>query len=383
MYGQSLYQCLAYVPVSHVGYGWVGTCVNILENFPGNILAPTIVLPRAFRAVAPTVCVKQASPPLLPYRVVSRFAQFSVERQFQRAMSLADPKRTIIYFWPAPPISLVQRARALGFLTVREMINTCAVTSTGIMAEAYYRLGLQAEGQPSDEAIADEIRELVMHDYIIAPSPRVEDSLVHIGIDRSKILRSSYGWNPSRFAGSISNGKRTSFTALFIGADSIRKGLPQLLAAWERSAVNGELLINTSRTDAINHVLARYPNNTRVRFIDPTNDVGGQYRSADVLVFPSLEEGDPLVTYEAAGCGLPVITTPMGSANIIRHGVNGLIVAPHDIEGLAKAISCLAGSAELRTQFGLQAAHDAEDFTYDKVGKRRAVMLSRLLADRR
>ena len=167
-----------------------------------------------------------------------------------------------------------------------------------------------------------------------------------------------------------------------MGADAVRKGLPQLLAAWEKSGVDGELVINTHITASLNQVLGRRLNSPHVRLVNYTTDAGSQFKSADVFVLPTLEEGDPLVTYEAAGCGLPVITTPMGSANIIRHGINGLIVRPYDIEGLADTISRLACSTELRTQLGLQAALDAQNYTYEKVGRQRANMLRHLLAER-
>ena len=109
------------------------------------------------------------------------------------------------------------------------------------------------------------------------------------------------------------------------------------------------------------------------------SDVGSLYKSADILVFPTLEEGDPQVTYEAAGCGLPVVTTPMGRANIINHGNNGLVVAPYDVDGLAAAIARLAGDQTMRTQMAEQAAADALNFTYQKIGNNRARILSDVL----
>ncbi len=96
-------------------------------------------------------------------------------------------------------------------------------------------------------------------------------------------------------------------------------------------------------------------------------------------MFPSLEEGDPQVTYHAAGCGLPVIATPMGAGNIIKDGRNGLVVKPLDVDGLAQAIARLAGSPDLRRRLGAQAALDAQEFTYERVGAARAGILRNLL----
>src|SRR5262249_9338018 len=101
--------------------------------------------------------------------------------------------------------------------------------------------------------------------------------------------------------------------------------------------------------------------------------------SADIFVFPTLEEGGPQVTYEAAGCGLPIITTPMGAARLVKDGLNGLIVNSSDVDGLADAITRLATSSELRHRLGRQAAIDAMDYTYQKLGYDRARKLSSLL----
>ena len=112
---------------------------------------------------------------------------------------------------------------------------------------------------------------------------------------------------------------RTGFRALFVGTICVRKGVPQLLAAWKKSGVEGELLLVGKVEPAIRPLLEPYLENNSVRALGFTSDVGRLYKSADVFVFPTLEEGGPQVTYEAAGCGLPIITTPMGMANII-HG---------------------------------------------------------------
>jgi glycosyltransferase involved in cell wall biosynthesis len=154
------------------------------------------------------------------------------------------------------------------------------------------------------------------------------------------------------------------------------------LAAWKKSQVSGELLIVGGIDAILRPLFAPYLESDSVRLLASTHDVAELYRSADAFVLPSLEEGDPLVTYEAASFGLPIIATPMGSANIVKHGINGLVVSPHDVDGLAKAIACLASSPDLRTRLGLQAAKDAQGYTFEKIGKCRARMLKDVLSRR-
>lgn len=375
-------KCLTYIPVPHIGFWVVQICVNILEHFPKDVLNATLFLPRAFAPISPSVDVKEAIPYPIPYRFAWRLADPTLNYRFRRALAAADPNNTIVYFWPAPPLSLVRYAQARGFLTVREMINTCIETAKVILDDAYARSGLPSNPTMTDEVVRREREELALHDYIFAPSPMVEKSLVDTGVDPTKILRSTYGWLPSRFSLSVADETRRGFRALFVGNICVRKGAPQLLAAWEKSGVEGELLLAGNVEDSLNPLLAPYLERHRVRLAGFVSDVGHLFKSADVFVFPSLEEGDPLVTYEAAACGLPVITTLMGGGNIIKDGINGLLVEPYDVDGLARAISLLANSPELRNRLGRQAAKDALNYTYERVGDERARILSGLLAAR-
>jgi glycosyltransferase involved in cell wall biosynthesis len=297
-------------------------------------------------------------------------------------LSAANPSNTIVYFWPSPPTTLVNYARKRGFLTVREVINTFDATAKAILDDAYSRLGLQPHHGITEESISRDYEEMALHDYLFSPNPRVTESLVEAGLDRTKILQSSYGWSPASFASSTGERARKGFRALFVGSVGVRKGVPQLLMAWKKSGVEGELVLVGKVEPPLKPLVASYVNGQGVRFGGFDLNVGQYFKSADIFVFPSLEEGDPLVAYEAAGCGLPVVATPMGSANIIKHGVNGLVVAPHDVDGLAQAISSLANSPELRHRLAQRAAMDAQSYTYEKVGYERAKVLSGLLAGR-
>lgn len=378
-------RCLTYVQIPHLGGQWVQACVSILEAFPNNVLSTTIVLPRAFKAISPPVEVKEVIPKVIPYQYTSSIVRPALNFCFRRALAAADPRHTIAYFWPAPPVSLVRYAREQGFLTVREMINTYSGTAKRILDDAYDRLGLRPSHQVTDELVKREREELETYDFVFAASKAIESSLIDAGISPAKILRSTFGWSPTEFTSGFDDERREGFRALFIGGDAVRKGVPQLLAAWEKSGVVGELLVVgvVAEADALlKAILTPFLKVRGVRLIGFQRDLGRLYKSADVFVLPSLEEGDPLVTYQAAGCGLPIIATPMGGGNLLRDGVNGLVVQPYDVGGLAEAISTLANSSELRKRLGAQAANDARKYTYERVGQDRAKILCGLLAAR-
>lgn len=100
-------------------------------------------------------------------------------------------------------------------------------------------------------------------------------------------------------------------------------------------------------------------------------DIGALYRSADWFIFPTLEEGGPQVTYEAAGNGVPAIVSPMGAGAFARPGLDGLVIEDEDPEVWTSVIASLAGREEERMLFRRNALERSREFTWEKVGMRR------------
>jgi len=74
---------------------------------------------------------------------------------------------------------------------------------------------------------------------------------------------------------------------------------------------------------------------------------------ADIFVLPSLDEGFGMVLAEAMCYGLPIIASRAGAIlELIDDGVNGLLVEPKDVKGLAKAIIHLAKEVDIRVALG-------------------------------
>ena len=226
-----------------------------IGEFPSRSLTPTLVMPRSFRPVSPNVTIKHAVPPPIPYRYASPVVTRALKFRFLRELASADPRNTIVYFWPTPPLSLINQARRRGFVTVRDMINTSAPSAKAILDEAYHRIGLVPTHHITSSFVDDEHEELNSYDYIFSPNPMVENSLLDMGIDRTKILRSTFGWSPARYDTNTSRKPRDSFRALFVGSICVRKGIPQLLAAWKKSGVRGELLLAGSVEEALKPLL--------------------------------------------------------------------------------------------------------------------------------
>jgi len=64
-----------------------------------------------------------------------------------------------------------------------------------------------------------------------------------------------------------------------------------------------------------------------------------EYKGSNLFVLPSISEGQPLTLLEAWAAKLPVVATNVGdNAKMVKNGVNGYLVEPKDIKGLAGAI---------------------------------------------
>jgi glycosyltransferase involved in cell wall biosynthesis len=100
--------------------------------------------------------------------------------------------------------------------------------------------------------------------------------------------------------------------------------------------------------------LQRWMSEAQVRFVGYCADMPQLLRQAHIAVLPTTyPEGVPLFLLEAAACGLPLIATDVpGCRDIVRHGVNGLLVAPGSGDDLAGAIQRLASDESLRQTFG-------------------------------
>src|SRR6185437_2206213 len=133
--------------------------------------------------------------------------------------------------------------------------------------------------QITDEKITDQQNELQLFDYILSCNARVEASLIEAGVESRRILRSSFGWSPARLAKSSGEQNRQGFRALFVGGETVRKGVPQLLAAWRKSEVVGELLIVGDVQAPVRSLVASDLENSDLRLIKYEYDLGRLYKS--------------------------------------------------------------------------------------------------------
>ncbi|WP_183612937.1 glycosyltransferase [Novosphingobium hassiacum] len=371
------------LPHSYTGRGPAESCVRILASFPQGPLDTTLFVLRLRKAVHPGLKVVQGAGPILrrlPFRQMHKSASAKLFKKFARAIDQAEPG-TIVWFWPGGPSELVQRAKDRGLITVGEMINSPMAHAKSVLDAAYVARGLVPAHGIGDGDVARENEVLALYDRLFASNAEVEAALITWGVSPSRILSTSFGWDRRRFpkgAGQTRDAN-TPFTACFVGLMNVRKGLPDLLDAWRLSGIKGELVLAGRVEPSLQPMVDAAIGAGNVRHLGQVDDVASLYRNCDVFVFPTLEEGGPQVTYEAAACSLPVITTPMGAARLVRDAETGLLVEAGNVIALAQALKRFAADTALRKRCGEAARSKADEFEYGVVGAARMAQLCGLL----
>ncbi len=98
-------------------------------------------------------------------------------------------------------------------------------------------------------------------------------------------------------------------------------------------------------------------------------NMGAWYERADLYAMSSHFEGFPNTLVEAMACGLPAVSVDCdtGPRDIIRQDVDGLLVAPGDLEGFVAALDRLMTDQALRNAFSMQAIHARERFSMERI----------------
>ncbi|MCK0098764.1 glycosyltransferase [Qipengyuania sp. S6317L1] len=377
-------QCLVWLPHSYTARGPAESCVRIIEQFPAAGIETTLFVNRARHPIPDGVHLVEGAGSVLrnaPYRLVARAAKWRLERLFRKAVENA-PAGTIAYFWPNTPGELFEYAKSRRLICVREMINSPVGNAKPILDKAYRDAGLDPVHGITDAMVDTENKQLDRADFVFSSNAQVDAALKVLGVNEDRLLPSSFGWVKSRFSGNAelspepgNSGDRPKFRAVFVGTMNVRKGVVTLLEAWEKASIDGELVLAGAVEPCLEPLVQQYSAKPGVTHLGHVSDVASLYRSCDAFVFPTHEEGGPQVTYEAAACGIPVVTTPMGAARLVRDGETGLLVEAGDVDGLAKALQRLADEQGLGEKLAKQALAEVDRFEYTNVGRGRATQL--------
>jgi len=94
------------------------------------------------------------------------------------------------------------------------------------------------------------------------------------------------------------------------------------------------------------------------------------YSECDILVLPSRTEGWGLSLMEAMACRKPVVASRVGGIpELVRDGMEGLLVDAGDVQGLSNAILRLLKDPDLRNKLGEKGRTRVKDYSWDKTAR--------------
>jgi len=206
------------------------------------------------------------------------------------------------------------------------------------------------------------IEEYSLADLILVLSQKAADTFRVQGFAEEKLFYLPRGVDVDRFTPGT---RPPHFRAVFSGALIERKGVHHLLEAWQRLQLkDAELWLVGSVHNEMKPYLKKFAHDS-VKVIGFARQPETYLRQSTVHVFPSQCEGSAKVTYEAAACGLPQITT-REAGDVVEDGVQGIIIQPGDIDALAAAIQHLYDHPEIVERMSVAARERVvENFTWN------------------
>ncbi len=164
--------------------------------------------------------------------------------------------------------------------------------------------------------------------------------------------------------------RRRPLRILFVGQAVERKGLPVLLRAFEalRDQIPATLTLVGAGPEEVAHMML---DDRGVRALGKVSERHklSELASADVVCAPSLHgESFGMVLTEAFAASAPVIASEIpGYRDVVRDGLDGLLVPAGDALALAEALRRLALDDPLRARMALAARERAERFAWPRV----------------
>jgi glycosyltransferase involved in cell wall biosynthesis len=376
------------LPLPSTGVGVSYTCTSILRNL-GVPLYVDVFTPYGLKTSGDPFRLNETFP--LPLRLLPLARGFAYRKAREIVTSRNEAKLVaavrrkasssgapIAYVWSGCSIASLRELRDAGARIVWEMINCSLGTVKAILDTEYRRLGLAPRHGISSEAVEREVEWLQHCDYMLCSNRLSEQSVIDSGVATTRVRPVSFGWEAARFqSGMQALAPIEGVTFLYVGYVCVRKGAHLILRYWAKSGIRGRLVLVGNLEPAIEELCSEYLRRDDVSLLKYKRDIAPYYRSADVFVFPTLEEGGPQVTYEAAGCSLPIVTTPMGAGRVADDST-GFVLDPIDETKWIEAMRALAEDVELRSRMGSSARRRATAFTWEEVGRARGAIFAEI-----
>lgn len=289
----------------------------------------------------------------------------------------------IFHGWNSECLQSLRRARELGIKTVVDRASSHMLTQMKLVKEEYELHGIELTPE-LDKIIERSVKEYDAADFITVPSQFVYDSFIENGISKEKLFLNPFGVNLDKFS-SLEREDDGVFRILFVGQIRARKGIFYLLKAWQilkKSLKGAELVLVGGVHDDAWKIVSECMKKTEFKLPGKSKEPWKFFNTSSVFVFPSIEEGSALVTYEAMASGLPSVVT-YNSGSIVRDQEDGFVVPIRDVDSLVEKITYLYENRDEAKRMGENAKGRVCDYSWESYGDRVVEMYENILDGKR
>lgn len=264
-------------------------------------------------------------------------------------------------------LSQIRKAKKMGAKVLSLRFSTHPLYRQRVLRDLYASHGQN----PSGTELYRVLREFDESDYFLTLSEFSKHTYVLNGIDDDKVFVVPPGIDTGFFNCADQN---TDFKVFFNGTNAIRKGVFQLLKAWEELDIEGELVLHSGLTK---------PKVKNVRCITDwvtREELKNLYHESSVSVLPSFEEGFAGTNFESMACGRPIIATNItGIEDVMTNYKEGILIPPNNIKAIKEAILYFYENREELTRMGINARKKAEEYPWSRFRKGVAGVVKRIL----
>jgi len=219
-------------------------------------------------------------------------------------------------------------------------------------------------------AIDRELNEYKEATFILIPSEFCKNSFSKYKIYNTEVI--PYAANLANFFPIPKPKNKKTFDILYIGALSLRKGLPYLLDAFNNfNHPNKQLHIIGSKTeDTILFEKKLNADNIKIYGHIPNNKLVQYINNADVFIIAGIEDGYSIVVPQVAACGLPsIVTSNVGAADAVSKYNYGFVVSPFSSHAITEKLYEIADKKDLLNQLSINAIKASSINTWENFVK--------------
>ena len=188
-------------------------------------------------------------------------------------------------------------------------------------------------------------------------TPKRKISCIYNWVDLNIPRSDSYESNSNRIISAGRFGKEKGFDMLVKAFAPVAEKHPD----WHLDIFgDGEMM------ETVKGLIAEYGISDNVHLMGMRTDLAKRYKNYAMYVLPSYREGMPLVLLEAKANRLPIVSFDIltGPREIVRDGIDGILVKPYDLQEMSDSICKLIENADIRKAFS-----DASQENLDKFSK--------------